>query len=57
MVGARDAMNQNLIDVFLWDISTADVYARSGDWKCIGKVNGDWPAFVFAVRNETVRAA
>ena len=50
MKGARDAMEKGEIDVFLWDITTADVYAREGIWKCIGTVSGDWPAFVFACR-------
>jgi hypothetical protein len=41
------------IDVFLWDVTTADVFARQGDWTCIGTVSGDWPSFVFAVRSDT----
>lgn len=53
MAGARDAMAKGEIDVFLWDITTADVYAREGVWKCIGTVSGNWPAFVFAVRSDT----
>jgi sulfonate transport system substrate-binding protein len=49
MKGARDAMAHGEIDAFLWDIATADVYAREGVWTCIGTVSGEWPAFVFAV--------
>jgi len=56
MKGARDAMERGEIDVFLWDITTADVYAREGVWKCIGTVSGDWPAFVFACRSDTYSA-
>jgi ABC-type nitrate/sulfonate/bicarbonate transport system substrate-binding protein len=52
MAGARDAMVAGEIDVFLWDVTTADVHAREGAWKCIGTVSGDWPAFVFAVRSD-----
>jgi sulfonate transport system substrate-binding protein len=52
MKGARDAMVNNEIDVFLWDITTADVHAREGVWKCIGTVSGEWPAFVFATRSD-----
>ena len=52
MAGARDAMIAGEIDVFLWDITTADVFAREGAWTCIGTVSGDWPAFVFAVRED-----
>lgn len=50
MKGARDAMVSGEIDVFLWDITTADVYTKEGAWKHIGEVTGDWPAFVFVVR-------
>ena len=52
MAGARHAMVNGEIDVFLWDITTADVYAKEGAWTCIGEVSGDWPAFVFAVRSD-----
>jgi sulfonate transport system substrate-binding protein len=52
MKGARDAMMNGEIDVFLWDITTADVYSRQGVWKVIGTVSGDWPAFVFAISSE-----
>jgi hypothetical protein len=48
MKGARDALLAQEINVFLWDIATADVFAREGVWTCIGTVSGDWPAFVFA---------
>jgi sulfonate transport system substrate-binding protein len=60
MKGAREAMDKGEIDVFLWDITTADVYARDGTWKVIGTVSGDWPAFVFAtntnIDDSTTRA-
>ena len=49
MKGARDAMANGEIDAFLWDIATADIYAREGVWTCIGTVSGEWPAFVVAV--------
>ena len=51
MAGARDAMVKGEIDVFLWDVTTADIYTREGAWTCVGTVSGDWPAFVFAVRS------
>ena len=53
MKGARDAMVAGEIDVFLWDITTADVYTKQGDWKCIGEISGDWPAFVFVVQKSS----
>lgn len=52
MAGARDAMVKGEIDVFLWDVTTADIYTREGVWTCVGTVSGDWPAFVFAVRSD-----
>ena len=51
MAGAAEAMDKNEIDVFLWDITTADYYTRKNVWKTIGKVSGDWPAFVFIVNS------
>ena len=53
MKGARDAMVNGEIDVFLWDITTADIFAREGVWKVVGTVSGDWPAFVFATQATT----
>jgi sulfonate transport system substrate-binding protein len=50
MKGARDAMVAGEVDVFLWDITTADVYTKQADWKCIGEISGGWPAFVFVVQ-------
>ena len=52
MAGARDAMVKGEIDVFLWDVTTADIYTREGDWTCVGTVSGDWPAFVFVIRSD-----
>ena len=54
MTGARDAMVAGEIDVFLWDITTADRYSKEGVWKHIGEVKGDWPAFVFVVRADVL---
>jgi hypothetical protein len=50
MAGAADAMKNGTIDVFLWDITTADIHTRSGIWEVIGTVCGNWPAFVMAIR-------
>ena len=50
MDGAAKSMNAGEIDVFLWDIPTADKYTRTGVWNVIGQVSGDWPSFVFVVR-------
>lgn len=54
MAGAADAMKKGDIDLFLWDIATADLYARENVWKCIGTVSGDWPAFVLATSSSDV---
>ena len=56
MDGAAKAMEAREIDVFLWDIATADKYSRSGVWHVIGEVCGDWPSFVFVVRENTERS-
>ena len=50
MDGAAKSMEAGEIDVFLWDIPTADKYTRCNVWKVIGQVAGDWPSFVFLVR-------
>ena len=52
MDGAAKAMEVGEIDVFLWDVATADKFARQGVWHVIGQVAGDWPSFVFVVRND-----
>jgi len=52
MAGAAAAMKAGEIDVFLWDITTADIHTREGIWEVIGTVSGDWPAFVFGVKSD-----
>lgn len=57
MAGAAEAMTKGEIDAFLWDVTTADVHAKAGVWKCIGTLAGSWPAFVFAVRADASTSA
>lgn len=51
--GARQAFENGIIDVFLWEILTTKSLVESGEWKKIGEVKGDWPGFVFVAHQET----
>ena len=50
--GAREAMRNDEIDLFLWEKQTTDFLVKEKEWDCIGEVKGSWPAFVFVAHEK-----
>lgn len=50
LVGAREAMQAQEADVFLWEKFTTKPVVDSGEWRRVGTCHAPWPPFVLASR-------
>lgn len=53
--GAKKAMEEETIDLFLWEKFTTKHMCESGHWECIDIVPTPWPCFSFVATEEAMK--
>ncbi len=52
--GAREALNKDEAQLFMWEKFTTKPYVDSGEFRKIGECRTPWPCFVIAVRQDFI---